>query len=116
MARVIRNGGINLECLVIPHPARLVALVPATAYVDWLSLVLRECGAFWDFSTPNSITRDNFNFLDSVHFLPYVGNMMLTKVAGGNLEALEQHPDFGRRVSKDIFDEHVAEQRKLLKQ
>jgi hypothetical protein len=112
--RVFRRGGINVECLVVPHPARLMARVPANAYVDWLRLISHECGAFWDFSLPSSITRDNFNFLDAIHFLPHVANMMITKVAGGELKDLEQHPDFGRWVTQDNFDEHVTEQREYL--
>ncbi len=106
--RTLQAADIQAECVAVPQPAAVVKQVPPDRYLDWLQLVIRECGYVWDFSFPTALTRDNFNFLDAIHFTPQLANLVITKVSGARLPVLDEHPDFGRRITEADFPAHAA--------
>jgi hypothetical protein len=99
---VLRNSGIQSECVAIPLPWAGLRLVSIDLYLDWMRFVAEQCGAIWDFSFPSPINRGNYNFSDIGHFMPHVGKMMLTRVLGSD----GADSDFGARISAAEFDEY----------
>jgi hypothetical protein len=61
---------------------------------------LRECaqvfGQIYDFTTPNSVTRDLEYFYDASHVYPAVGTWMAHRVSGVEDPSIPE--DFGRVV------------------
>jgi hypothetical protein len=105
---LLKSSNIRYQCVVPPMNARTVSWVPREKYVQWLRFILDACGEVWDFSLPNSITNDNFNYLDWSHFVGDVGYLTLVKVLGGSTAELKDHPDFGRLLVRSDSDRYAT--------
>jgi len=99
---LLRNRGIQSECVVIPVPVAGLWSQSIALRLDWMRFVAEQCGTIWDFSFPSPITSDTYNYWDVSHFLPHVAKMMLTRVLGSDAAG----SDFGARISAANFDEY----------
>src|SRR5262249_19016640 len=106
LINLLRTGGVTVECVVVPLPVAGLRLVSLQRYLQWMELVVQQCGTIWDFSLPGSITSDNYNYWDIDHFLPHVSKLMLVRVLDGDLPELTKYPNFGVRVSAVEFERH----------
>jgi hypothetical protein len=108
MMNYLRASKLQFHCVVPPMNATAVSWVPRDRYVEWVRFVLEECDEVWDFSLPNTITVDGFNYLDWSHFTSYVGYLMLAKVLDGKAPKLKEHADFGRLLLRSDSDRYSA--------
>ncbi len=53
---------------------------------------------FWDFSRPSSITMDNFNYVDIIHYRKKIGSLLAERVSGRGMNVPK---DFGYLVTKE---------------
>lgn len=106
---LLKHSTVEAHCVVVPLAAATLALVPLEKYLEWMHFVVDRCGQAWDFSFPNSITRDNYNFADWAHFRAHVGNMVVSKVSGVETSTVTEHSDFGRYISSVDFPQYAAE-------
>lgn len=63
---------------------------------------------YYDFSGLNSITTNNYNYYETSHYRPFVGDMML-KVMFGKPD-VNVPPDFGFRTTRANIDAHLKNQ------
>jgi heat shock protein HspQ len=73
----------------------------------------------WDFSGYNSITTENVpeadlmrGYLDSAHYQPDVGDMILDRMFQHSSDQLKKHPDFGRRLTMENIERSLTQIRK----
>jgi hypothetical protein len=69
---------------------------------------------FWDFSGINSVTTNNYNYYESSHYRPFVGDMLLKVMFGA--PAVKAPADFGRYVTAQNIDAHLHQQCREVKQ
>jgi hypothetical protein len=108
LLKVLRTYNIQVDCVVMPLSVAGLRLAPLELYLEWMQLVVQQCGVAWDFSLPGPITTDNYNYWDINHFLPHVWKLMLVRVLGGYLPELKAYPEFGVHVSAGDFETHRA--------
>jgi hypothetical protein len=109
------SAGVRATCVVVPVPTVVMDWILFDDYLGWLKRLVARCGGIWDFSIPNGITRDNYNFLDWSHYIGYVGSMIMFKVGGLSSSALERHADFGRYVTAAELPAYATEFRKSIR-
>ncbi len=86
-----------------------------TTYLDaslpLFSRFKRELAAmtdYYDFSGLNAITTDNYNYYETSHYRPFVGDMMLKVMLGSPNVAVPR--DFGFYVTRENVEEHLRSQ------
>ncbi len=67
------------------------------AFMNTARSRLAEVTDYWDFSSASSITEDNYNYIDIIHFRKMVGAMMVERMR--NLKSAAPQ-DFGVLVTK----------------
>ena len=108
LLKVLHTNNIQVDCIVMPLSVAGLRLAPLELYLEWMQLVVQQCGAAWDFSLPGPITTDNYNYWDINHFLPHVWKLMLVRVLGEYLPELKTYSEFGVHVSTGDFETHRA--------
>lgn len=130
LVRLCRKHGIDCRFFISPPHARHMEVIRAIGlwplFEQWkreLVLTIQEEGVeklfpLWDFSGYNSITtkdvpRDSRmrEYLDSTHYSPFVGDMVLTRVLGESDASLQSPPDFGIRLTAANIEETLAADR-----
>lgn len=63
---------------------------------------------YYDFSGLNSVTRDNYNYYETSHYRPFIGDKMLARMFGSPKVAVPE--DFGVLVTSKNVEEHIRQQ------
>jgi hypothetical protein len=93
---ICKENGINL--LVFLNPGHSFSyLCDDIKFMNTVRSRLAELTDFWDFSSASSITEDNYNYYDIIHFRKKIGAMMVERMY--NLKSLAP-PDFGELITK----------------
>lgn len=132
LQEIIRFCGkerIKLFLFVSPAHARQMEAIRAIGlwpvFEQWkrelVKLVADESGAgdetisLWDFSGYNSITIEDVpeadlmkGYLDSAHYQPDVGDMILDRMFQHSSDRLNKHSDFGRRLTMGNIESVLA--------
>jgi hypothetical protein len=88
----------NINLLVFMNPGHAYSyLCDDIAFMNAARSRLAEVTDFWDFSSASSITEDNYNYIDIIHFRKKIGAMMVERMY--NLKSAAP-PDFGVLVTK----------------
>ncbi len=108
-----QQKGIDLKVFISPaHVTQWEAIHAAglwPAFEDWKRQVVKITPV-WDFSGYNSITAepisdDMQNYLESSHYLPHIGDLVLNRVLGYEADIPD---DFGTLVTTDTIGSHLA--------
>lgn len=131
IVQLCRQHQIDCDFFISPPHARQMEVIRAIGlwplFEQWkreLVSIIQEEGAekrfpLWDFSGYNSITtkdvpRDSRmrEYLDSTHYSPFVGDMILTRMLDGG-ESVPQPPaDFGVRLTSANIEQTLSADRK----
>ncbi|MDU8885480.1 hypothetical protein RXV94_04850 [Yeosuana sp. MJ-SS3] len=74
-------------------------------YSEFL-LQLSQLTSFYDFSGINAITIDNYNYYETSHFRPFIGDMMLDRLFR------EERSEFGVLVTSETIDSVILQKQK----
>ena len=115
--RICNENGINLMVFMNPGHA-FSYLCDDIAFMNTARSRLAEITDFWDFSSASSITENNNNYIDIIHFRKMIGAMMVERML--NLKSAAP-PDFGMLVTKTnaaaylnkVEKEYYAERERL---
>lgn len=107
----------DIKDLADQYGIELVVFINPTHRTTYLDLDLDEFNEFkrrlanitgyYDFSGINAVTTDNYNYYDTAHYRPFVGDMMIDRMFGA-----EEYPSirgFGVWVTKDDVEAHIHE-------
>jgi hypothetical protein len=91
-----KANGIKLSFFINPDYLNMY-LCQDIAFINLIRARLAALTDFWDFSSPNSIIGDNFNFIDPIHYREKVGALMVEKMYYPKATVA---PDFGFLATK----------------
>jgi hypothetical protein len=114
---ICRENGINLTVFMNPGHA-FSYLCDDIKFMNTVRSRLAGLTDFWDFSSASSITENNFNYIDIIHFRKKIGAMIVERMY--NLKS-GSPPDFGELVTKTnvtaylikVENEFYAEKKRL---
>jgi hypothetical protein len=66
---------------------------------------LSRLSGFYDFSGLNSVTTDNFNYLETSHYRLRVGDLVIARIFADRTVKVPE--DFGRWVTRENIDQHL---------
>ncbi len=112
--RTCQKKGIDIQVFISPIHAtqgealRLSGLVPVVE--KWKREIVKIT-PFWDFSGYNKITGEPITqemsyYLDSSHYLPSVGNLVINNILNYNLETVPK--DFGVLINAENIEAHLV--------
>lgn len=123
VVEICRAKNIDIKLFISPvHVSLWEAwhLVNISPHIEEWKRELVKIAPVWDFSGYNSITteaigkKDMKNYIDPSHYTKEVGDLILNKMFGVNLETVP--PDFGVLLTEQNIEEqlqHLAAQRSL---
>ncbi len=130
IVQLCRQHEIDCNFFISPPHARQMEVIRAIGlwplFEQWkreLVAILQEEGMeklfpLWDFSGYNSITTKDVpkdsrmrEYLDSTHYSPFVGDMVLARVLGEGEITPQPPPDFGVRLTTDTVDDALEKDR-----
>jgi hypothetical protein len=114
LTKTSQERGIEIKVFISPvhvtqeEALRLAGLDPIIE--DWKREVVKITPV-WDFSGYNSITsepitEDMSYYLDSSHYLPSVGNLVMNKILNHNSETVPE--DFGVLINSENIETHLV--------
>ena len=72
---------------------------------DRFKRALSHLSGFYDFSGLNSVTTDNFNYYETSHYRPKVGDLVIARIF--NQRNIKVPEDFGQWVTAENIDLHL---------
>ena len=103
---ICKNQEINLTFFINPMHASTYSKLDVDKYMIFLQR-LSEIHGFYDFSGFNSITKNNYNYYETSHFRPHVGELIKIKLF--NQKSLTaDSASFGNFISKSNIDSIVG--------
>ena len=72
---------------------------------DRFKRALSQLVGFYDFSGLNSVTTDNYNYYETSHYRPIVGDLMIARIF--NDRKIKVPEDFGQWVTAENIDLHL---------
>ncbi|HOD15370.1 MAG TPA: hypothetical protein PLA65_13985 [Spirochaetota bacterium] len=100
---ICRENGIGLKFFINPGHASSY-LCDNLEFQNRVRTELAALTDFWDFSRPSSITMDNFNYVDIIHYRKKIGSLLVEKMSGGDTKAPK---DFGYLVTKENVADYL---------
>jgi hypothetical protein len=102
---ICNKRNIRLIVCFLPENHILLDLYQVNSYLKFIKAV-SQVTDFWNFSGYNTITVDNYNYYEMIHFRSFIGDMMMARIF--NDTSVKVPDDFGHYVTKANADEHIA--------
>ncbi len=80
----LKAQDVELICVINPYHHLFMREYDLDDYALWLRTLVEQGVPVWDFSGFNTVTADNANYYDVLHFTEEVGDMVLQRVYGGS--------------------------------
>ena len=98
----------DIELIVFINPLHKTAYISNNLKeFDRFKKGLSNIVDYYDFSGLNSITMNNYNYYETAHYRPIVGDLIIKRLFNENIKDLPE--DFGILVNKDNVDEHLRQ-------
>jgi len=106
--KLCRKNNIKLITFVTPHNKVMMDSYVLEDYFEFLR-VLSKYNSFYDFSGYNSVTTNNYNYYESSHYLPKVGELISARIFGD--ETIFIPKDFGFLVTNKNIEGYLDSKR-----
>ena len=87
------------------NPLHKNVFLDSGADLNRFKRALSRLSGFYDFSGVNSVTTDNFNYLETSHYRGRVGDLVIARIF--NDRTVDVPEDFGRWVTQDNIEHHL---------
>ena len=98
-----KTNGIKLSFFLNPDYLNMY-LCQNIAFINLTRVKLAALTNFWDFSAPNSMIGDKFNFIDPIHYRERIGAMMVEKMYYPKATVA---PDFGFLATRTNISQYA---------
>lgn len=100
--QLAEENGIDLIVFINPTHKTTYLALDRTEF-DVFKRKLADVTGYYDFGGLNSVTENNYNYYDTAHYRPLVGNMMIDRMFGTGTPP----QDFGVWVTENNVEEHI---------
>jgi hypothetical protein len=106
LREIVRLARVHRVRLVLfINPLHKNVFLDSGADLDRFKRELSLLSGFYDFSGVNSVTTDNFNYLETSHYRWRVGDLVIARIF--NDPSVNVPEDFGRWVTRENIDRHL---------
>jgi hypothetical protein len=108
---ICKQKNIRIIVCFIPENYTHLEMYSTDSYLDFIKAI-SQVTDFWDFSGYNSITLDDNNYYEMLHFRSFVGDMMMARIFNDTLITIPD--DFGYFVTKENVADHIENLRNTI--